>query len=421
MINSIEVSNFRCLYYINQKLNDFQVLIGANASGKTTFIDTVSFLSDIVKFGIDEAVEKRSSNFLDLTYLGKGGDIELGIVLELPKKIIEKYHDKNYKYIRYEIRVGLDEETQQHSIIEESALLLKEDALQNNRVQKELFPALAEKPKTILNKKYQPKSWRRVFRKRPGGNDNFYDETQERSGKGWMPSFKFGIKKAALSNLPDYDKKFPASIWLKEFLMEGIQIFVLESLNIRNPSPPGQTKKFKPDGSNLPWVIEELKKNNSRYEAWINHIKLALPDIVGIDIIERPEDKHKYISVKYECGAKVPSWLVSDGTLRLLALTLPAYINEIKGLFLIEEPENGIHPKAMEIVYQSLSSVYNAQVLLASHSPVVLSMVKPKDVLCFAKTETGTTDVINGAEHPKLKDWKSKAVLSDLFAGGILG
>lgn len=85
-----------------------------------------------------------------------------------------------------------------------------------------------------------------------------------------------------------------------------------------------------------------------------------------------------------------------------------------------KQKENGIHPRAMESVYQSLSSVYSAQLLLASHSPVILSMVELDDLLCFAKTEEGITDIIEGHNHPKLRDWKGEVNISDLFAGGIL-
>jgi predicted ATPase len=236
-----------------------------------------------------------------------------------------------------------------------------------------------------------------------------------------MPSFKFGIKKSALGNLPADETKFPAANWLKNYLTEGVQLLILDSLKIRQPSPPGQSKQFKPDGSNLPWVIDDLKKDVKRFNQWLDHIKTALPDIEDIVIVERPEDKHKYLCVNYSNGGKIPSWLVSDGTLRLFALTIPAYLRSLKGVFLIEEPENGIHPKAIESVYQSLSSVYAAQILLASHSPIILSMVKPSDVLCFAKTPEGVTDIVTGSEHPKLRDWRGTVNLSDLFAGGVLG
>jgi len=112
---------------------------------------------------------------------------------------------------------------------------------------------------------------------------------------------------------------------------------------------------------------------------------------------------------------------VSDGTLRLLALTLPAYLPHLSGIYLVEEPENGIHPKAVETVYQSLSSIYDAQVLLATHSPVILSTAKVEDILCFAKTKEGTTTIVNGNQHPNLTHWKGETDLGVLFAGGVLG
>jgi predicted ATPase len=107
--------------------------------------------------------------------------------------------------------------------------------------------------------------------------------------------------------------------------------------------------------------------------------------------------------------------------LRLLTLTIPAYLHDLEGTFLIEEPENGIHPRAIETVLQSLSSVYRSQVLVATHSPVALNMLEPLDVLCFAKDAAGATDIVSGDKHPALRDWKKgKPDLGVLFASGIL-
>ena len=154
---------------------------------------------------------------------------------------------------------------------------------------------------------------------------------------------------------------------------------------MRQPSPPGLGRRFQTDGSNLPWVVAELRQGpETFYGAWLEHVRTALEDIKDVDSVERPEDKHRYLVIEYMNGAKVPSWLASDGTLRLLTLTIPAYLRDIEGTFLIEEPENGIHPRAIETVLQSLSSIYRSQVLLATHSPVALNMLEPRDctLLC---------------------------------------
>ena len=261
-----------------------------------------------------------------------------------------------------------------------------------------------------------------MVNKVPGGNDNFYSETYPQGGRGWAPSFKLGPQKSALGNLPADTKSFPVATWFREYLSTGVQQFVLNSREIRQPSRPTRVAGFLPDGSNLPWVVSRLrKKNQERHRDWISHLRTALADLEDIETIERPEDKHCYMVYQYKGGLKVPSWMVSDGTLRLTALTLPAYLNELRGIYLIEEPENGIHPRAVATVYDSLSSVYEAQVLLATHSPVVLNAADVGDVLCFAKDETGSTDIVLGTEHPKLQEWRGEANLGTLLASGVLG
>lgn len=164
-----------------------------------------------------------------------------------------------------------------------------------------------------------------------------------------------------------------------------------------------------------------MHKDAKRFDQWLDHVRTALPDIEDIESIERPEDRHRYLVLRYAGGAEVPSWLASDGTLRLLALTIPAYIPDFKGVVLIEEPENGIHPRAIETALQSLSSIYEGQVLLATHSPVALNMLEPKDVLCFAKDDLGATDIVAGDWHPALRTWKrGEPDFGVLFAAGIL-
>jgi predicted ATPase len=224
-----------------------------------------------------------------------------------------------------------------------------------------------------------------------------------------------------LAHIPSVEKSYPVGTWFRRLLDQGVQNVVLNSQTIRQPSPPGLGVRFQTDGSNLPWVIAELRRDKPRYERWIAHVRTALEDIRDIDVVERDEDRHKYIVVKYFTGAEVPSWLVSDGTLRLLALTIPAYLKDLDGVFLVEEPENGIHPRAIETVIQSLSSIYNGQVLIATHSPVALNMLEAHEVLCFAKDPSGATDVVAGNAHPALREWKlGQPDLGVLFAAGIL-
>ena len=420
MITLVEAKRFRCLRYVSQPLGDFHVLVGPNASGKTTFLDVVAFLGKLISDGLEVAVSERTQNFADLLWGRSGQGFELAIEARIPEQRRALLASPQFDTARYEVAIGALPESGETAILGEK-VLLKSSADENHSRQRALFPMPPASPTTLMSGK-KLKNTRLVINKVPEGNDNFYSEVYQEKGKGWVPSFKLGHRRSALGNLPADEAKFPAAMGLRDLLTAGVQQFLLNSLLIRRASPPGQVRGFKPDGSNLPWVVEALRTQAPEsFRDWLRHLRTALPDIEGIHTVERNDDRHRYLVLEYRGGLEVPSWMASDGTLRLLALTLPAYLSEFSGVYLIEEPENGIHPRAVETMFQSLSSVYGAQILVATHSPVVLSMVEAKRVLCFAKAEDGATDIVSGDGHPALREWKGETNLGTLFAAGVLG
>ena len=419
MITLIEALNYRCLQYVQRPLKPFHVLVGPNASGKTTFLDGLGFLSDLVSEGLEVALSERTSNPEELLFRRKGDRLELAIEARIPDMLRELTAKPDLDTVRYEVAIGFDETQHQFELKAETLLLKKAKDLKPP--QRSLFPISPVLPDSLLSKVRQRDN-KIVLNKVPGGNDNFYSETYDRSGKGWAPSIKLGPQRSALGHLLIDENSFPVAIWFQKYLTSGVQKFILNSLAIKRPSPPNRAAGFLPDGSNLPWVVARLRQENQeRHRAWIAHLRTALPDLVDIATSVREDDRHCYMIYEYEDGLKLPSWLVSDGTLRLTALTLPAYLSDLQGIYLIEEPENGIHPRAVATAYDSLSSMYEAQVLLATHSPVVLSTASLGDVLCFAKNDNGSTDIVLGSEHPLLQQWQGEVDLGTLLASGVLG
>ncbi|MCG3179168.1 MAG: hypothetical protein BIFFINMI_01500 [Phycisphaerae bacterium] len=420
MIRLIEALGFRCLRYVRQPLGPFHVLVGPNASGKTTFLDVVAFLGQTISEGPEAAIRDRSQNLEDLVWSRAGDRFELAVEAAIPEDRRVLLPKQEFDTIRYEVRVGQDQKTGENGILEERVILKSWEEPKARALP--LFPDPLLPPETLLSAGARSGA-RRVITKTYGGNDNYYSEVEKETGKSWYPAIKIGPRKSALGNLPEDEARFPVSTWLKGLLTEGVQRFVLNSLLIRKASPPGQRRGFHPDGGNLPWVISVLETpgNEGRMKEWVAHLRTALPDIQSIRTTERPDDRHRYLLVRYLGGLEVPSWMVSDGTLRMLGLTLPAYLPEFKGIYLIEEPENGVHPRAVETIFQSLSSVYDAQILLASHSPVVLNAAHVETVLCFKKNDDGATDIVRGSDHPALRNWKGEISLGTLLAGGVLG
>jgi predicted ATPase len=416
MFSRIQTRHFRSLKAVDRSLAPFQALVGPNASGKTTFLDVIAFLGELMRNRGDvlRTVRERSSVFESLLWKGEGEAFQLAVEATIPNGLRHLMGDdkQGMHIVRYEVEVGI---INSDIGLNRETLWLGEASAAEGPVVRELFPAHRFDVRTILQA--PKKGWKTAINKKPDGNDNYYTEGK----KSYQPSFKLGRTRSALANLPADEDSFPISTWFRRLLEEGVQTFILNSQVIRQPSAPGMGRGFKPDGSNLPWVVAELRKDAERFQKWLEHVRTALEDIIDITVIERPEDRHAYLVIHYANGAKVPSWLASDGTLRMLALTIPAYLTELEGVFLIEEPENGVHPKALETVLQSLMSIRNCQVLIATHSPVALNMLEARDILCFAKDSEGATDIVSGLEHPALQEWKlGEPSLGILFASGVL-
>lgn len=423
MISRIQVLNYGCLRYVDVPLGRFHVLIGPNASGKSTLMDAIKFVSDVVRDGVDAAVQTRTANFADLIW-GRPDDpaeqrFEIALEFDLPDDVLALLPaERGYQVFRYEIAVGMDTATDRVSLLAERGALQGNPKHQPRQLQ--IFPAPDAPPQTFMRQAVRGR--RTVFHKGETGRSRFNEETVKETGSvNWVAGFNLRAEHTALSFLPDYDKKFPASTNARVYLRDKVKALLLNSKLMRETSPPGLGQEMLPDGSNLPWVANDmmLRAPNDAKE-WIGHIQYTLKDLQSVTVLERPDNRHKYLMLKYSNGLEVPSWKVSDGTLRLLALTMLAYIPQSYGLYMIEEPENGIHPGVLQSVFDSLSSVYDAQVLLASHSPEFVAIAKVRHLLCFGKTDDGVVDITPGTEHPHLREWQYETDLGTFFASGIL-
>ncbi|MCY3774867.1 MAG: AAA family ATPase [Candidatus Aminicenantes bacterium] len=435
MIRRIEALNYRCLHYVDVRFEgSFHILVGPNASGKSTLLDVIGFLGDLIRDGLDVAIDRRTRNFQDLVWdrPRKNPGFQVAVEFDIPEALENKLpENEDYRIFRYEVSIqegndgpGIASERgflgNRWRTIPEEHPSFDEDPFSLTRK----FPSARSIPKSILTNA-DDYGYRPVLQKSANGKDTFKPEILSRDVyfSGSESSFTFGRRRSTLKNLPEDREQFPVATYVKRLLESGIQKLFLDSRRLRRASSPNSRRMgFVPDGSNLPWAIQRLSKIDPvRSTEWLDHVRTALREIEDIRVVEREDDRHAYLMLRYATGVEVPSWTVSDGTLRLLALTLAAYLPDIEKIYLLEEPENGIHPMAVETVYQSLSSVYDSQVLVATHSPVFLSCAEPKEILCFAKNDEGATDIIAGHQHPRLADWRSSADVDLLFASEVFG
>ena len=421
MIRRIQALNYRCLRYVDLSLDRFHMLIGPNASGKSTLFDALDFLGDFVRDGLEAAVEKRTSNFRDLVW-GRPKE-GLGFELAVEFDILEEFMDrlppeKDFRLFRYELAVAKEGDGVR---IRSERGLLRRRSRKNRPVRKTLFPDPPTPPSTLLAGGGKRGSWT-VLSKTAKGTDNYHVETAREAGKGWLTTIAFGPYRSTLGHLPESPERFPMATFVKRTLETGVKSVFLDSRSMRRPSAPEHGPSgFSANGSNLPWAVKRLRDHHKDdFDDWLSHVQTVLADLKDIRVIERPEDRHVYLMLRYDTGTELPSWMASDGTMRLLALTLLAHLSETRKIYLLEEPENGVHPLALDAIRDSLSSVYDSQVLVTTHSPALLALVEPHQVLCFEKNAEGATDIVRGDAHPMLERWRGAINPTVLFARGIM-
>jgi predicted ATPase len=421
MISLIEALNYRSLRYVRQPLSPFQILIGPNGSGKTALLEIPSFLAHLIELGLDLAlggddritIPLRATHARQLLWKQQGQLFELAVELPIPKRLARGNGTTSQQVCRYELAI----DAVASSLAAENLFLIPQGD-HKPRPPLEVFPSPRTIPSTILLGAHPslPTGWQQVISRNQPDKATYLAETSNRRS-----TRKLLAGRTALASLPDDPERFPVACWFRDQLIGQMQRLVLSGEHMRLPCSFSRQWRFRADGSNLPWVLHRLRQNPARFAQWLAHLQEALPEVSGVTTVLREPDSHRYLTARVAEDVALPSWALSDGTLRLLALTVLAYVDDLNGSYLIEEPENGIPPKAMESVFQSLSSVPNAQIFCTTHSPALLGLASPAQLLCFAKTADGSTDVIQGDQHPVLRDWQGTIDLQTLFASGVLG
>ncbi len=426
MITRIEATNYRCFGQLDLDIGRFGVVVGANGAGKTTLLDIPSLIGDLIQtdhiamafLQSTRPHGQRSQSLVELVHQDRGDCFILALEAELPERVVQellegatgtvKQNEERWpKYVRYELRLQV----------------FNKRTLQ---VQNEYLFTYSEKYKpprseARLHGEISPRrEWRFSIRREYDGETEFRIENKPKA------KMRHTALEADILALPgirfENKKDFPAARWLVDMLTEETVFFDPNWNNLRAASPPGLPPQVTADGLNLPWLAMNLqKKAQDHYIAWKEHVRIALPQITDIEVVEREGDHHAYFKVTYNNNYIVNSSGLSDGTLRVLAHLLMPYLNEPPRFLVVEEPENGIHPCAIEAVLDGLSTIQDSQVMLSSHSPVVVANTDLKHLLAARLERDGAVSIVPGLQHPRLIDWKGDIDMGTLFAAGVLG
>ena len=411
MITRIKAKNYRCFSDLDLELGNYHILAGANGSGKTTLLDIPAVFADLLYARTVGAafletgpgqMTPRARHPRELIHQLRGNAFSLGTEVRLPESVtqtlagstseeIQRQSEKCLSALRYEVGFEISHGTEIHLITEELC---------------------------IFSEKFREHSGVRVIQRNPGTPSHIFPECPSDQKK---LTFQISPRGLALASVPDDNTQFPAVTWFRNFLRDQNCPYRPDWRKLRLASAPGASETLTPDGTNLPWLVRDLqKKDHQGFTEWIEHVRIALPNIARIEAVERKDDHHAYFRVICRNGLEVTSSGLSDGTLRILSLTVLPYLTLPPKLVTIEEPENGIHPQAIEAVLQSLSALYDSQVWISTHSPVVLANTKLSEILCMRLGEDDSAQVVPGDRHPRLRDWQGQIDIGTLFSAGVL-
>ena len=193
-------------------------------------------------------------------------------------------------------------------------------------------------------------------------------------------------------------------------------------------------QSLSPYGENISSRLLWLQTHSPKAFGMLNEVvRDVFRDVIQVRTIPTPDGK-VHVSVD-ERGLKKSTnvWQLSDGFLHFVALLSLIYVPpELSGtLFLVEEPENYIHPKLLETLVALLRQVRQgladakqplSQILLTTQSPYLVDQFELHEIVWIGKKE-GETATSRPSEKKYLKELveNKERGLGDLMYAGSLG
>lgn len=384
MITRIEIDGYKGFEKFSMDFSPFTVIAGVNGVGKSNLFDAFRHLSRLVNETFVEAFITDRGAYEELFTLfpnGKRRDkITYAVEMLLPKKIEDQFSAEatlqNLR-LRYELHIRM-EAPRKFSLLHEKLNYIKKSEDEFTKKYKEV-------------KEYLPKLKR-------GRQTPFIDTegsqitiSQDGNGGGKRVFSREGAQRAVLSSITTIE--FPHAYAARKML-ENIHFLQLNPEKLRSSSGFSAPQSLSPDGKNLAAVLARLVEQDADIEQMVsNDLASIIPGVSGF-FLEHDYVKEEYvIGIKHVDGYGIPSKLLSDGTLRILALITISYDPEFYGLIILEEPENGVHPGRIPQIVSLLRDMTGfpgsldnyRQVIANTHSVEVVRCVKDSLVLATTK------------------------------------
>lgn len=353
-LKNIKAKNFKNFKELDVEFNSLNLLVGANASGKSNFIQLFKFLKDLSQVGINNALSLQG----DIEFFKNIGNDDNQT--EIYYHFISHSKDSDFKELIYHIQFYYDSKI-------------------NLQFEKVLL--------TSNNNKYE-----------------LLNQNCKLSYQSKLTDEKF--PKELIS------KKINKGNCLAQILVDVFDIDIFKSKiydfdvkKAKLPSTINDLIEIKENGSNLSIVLRHLFKNENHKNTFINLVQQALPFIKDVNI-ENYFNENLVINLQesYYKDIFLPSTILSDGTIVVFCLVIAMFFDESK-IKIFEEPERALHPYLISrVVSLFYDSSRENQIFLSTHNPEMLKCVKLEDIYLISRNENGFSSIkkINELDNAKV-------------------
>ncbi|WP_420264272.1 AAA family ATPase [Candidatus Magnetominusculus dajiuhuensis] len=370
-----------------QPLTPLTAVIGKNGVGKTTLFKAFGFLSECVKYGLEEACN-RLGGFERIRSQGNTGQIEF---------FTQYRHESSELPITYFLKIELDEVGRPY-VSEEQLTHLKKEP---NNIHPTYFMSLSNGKyfvmRDVLEGEVAGKDWNgKSYRSK---HDVIEIEDKR----------KLGI--ATIGSL----KNYPVVSAFKQFI-EGWYLSYFNPAAARSLPPAGPQRHLNVSGDNIGNVVQYMEREHKgRFKHILESIADKIPDI---DKIETQETIDGRLLLRFnEKAFKDPfyAWQMSDGTLKIFAYMLLLNDPTPPPFICIEEPENGLYHKLLETLAnefreRATGEKNTSQVFITTHQPYFINALSPEEVWVMTKGEDGFASVKRASDDELVRNLCDEAL-----------
>jgi len=414
MITYIKINGFKSFHNFEMEFRPFTVIAGVNASGKSNLFDALKLLSRLAETdNLKKAFKEQRGEFIELfTQYGENEyatEMEFCMEMLVNKKVKDDWNrTANLKYTRLRYELKIKRFTNALGI-EDLAVIYEH--LENLKHQKDEWIKLIPKnsreywrPKVAIGRRTTPYIKTDI-------ENNIPTVLVPQDGVQGGNKRRFPLNNASRSVLSSFENiDFPHVLAAREE-MRSWKFLQLNPADLRQPTSKDTGESvLTQSGKNLAGVLYRIKQEDEyTLKEITREFQTFLPNFIDVNVIDDTESKQYLIKLKDKDRKEYTSRILSEGTLRILALCILEYDSEHTGLLCFEEPENGIHPFRIETMAKLLKDLSVdfiktdmplRQVIVNTHSPVLVGHInrweKDSNVsIWYAEMKDRITDVQN--------------------------